>query len=184
MNGNIKVEFHQYNNFVCGRVLDMPEELRAADEIISSQDNKFSIRSCNYPSLFVIENDVTILFLKGLNTSSDNKWFYHQFNSYEEAANTIDAFKELIDEWNKNRKNMLTEKEKKYLSDVIKPFRDKTITIIKRRIYANGKDYIAIHIYNDSHNVDTISLPLFENNTMYKNMTPNQEYSLERLGLL
>ena len=183
MNDIIKVEFHQDNNFVYGRVLDMPKELRGTNEITSSQDNKFLIRSCNYPSLCVFEDDTNILFLKGLNTDSDDKYFYHQFNSYEDAKKVINTFKELIDEWNENRKTMLTEKEKKYLSDVIKPFRDKMITITKRRMYTGGKEHIAITIH-DSNNTDGISLPLFENNTMYKNMTPNQEYSLERLGLL
>ena len=76
---------------------------------------------------------------------------------------------------------ILDEEERKYLSDVIRPFRDKINFIRKNCIY--GQEYINV-VYNSKFKDDTnFCLPLFEKGTMYKNMTLNKEYTLEDLGL-
>lgn len=71
---------------------------------------------------------------------------------------------------------ILNAKEKEYLSNVIRPFRNKVDCIIKKNF---AKDYIYVHLNNN----DSISLPFFEKGTMYKNMELNKEYSLEELGI-
>lgn len=71
--------------------------------------------------------------------------------------------------------NILTEKEKAYLSAVIKPFRE-MVEYIEKRTYT-GKEYIAIVIKEDLN----VSFPVFEK--MYKGMELNKEYTLEELGL-
>ena len=77
----------------------------------------------------------------------------------------------------KREEPILDEKEKEYLSNVIKPFRDKVEYIVKLSCFRT--EYICIKIKHDN----PISLPDFKENTMYKNMELNTEYSLEELGL-
>ena len=77
--------------------------------------------------------------------------------------------------------SILCEEERKYLSGVIRPFRDKIKFIRKNCIY--GQEYINV-VYNSKFKDDTnFCLPLFETNTMYKGMELNKEYTLEDLGL-
>jgi hypothetical protein len=72
---------------------------------------------------------------------------------------------------------VLDDIEKKYLSDVIRPFRDK-VTGIKKS--CNGDNYyICIYVGNEF-----ITLPDFkEKSGMYKGMIPRNLYTLEELGL-
>lgn len=77
-------------------------------------------------------------------------------------------------------KDILNSREKEYLSNVIKPFRDSAINIKKFENYRDRqKEYITIYIKNDF----AINLPNFEKNTMYKNMEIDKAYTLEELGL-
>ena len=72
-------------------------------------------------------------------------------------------------------KPILDEKEKEYLSNVIKPFRDRVSSISKD----GPLGYITISLDGD----DFAILPNFEEGTMCKGMKPNREYLLEELGL-
>ena len=71
---------------------------------------------------------------------------------------------------------MLTEEEKAYLSEVIKPFRDEVTGILKGD---NGSEFIRISVENDG----AFRLPYFKQGSMYKNMKTNKKYKLEELGL-
>lgn len=73
---------------------------------------------------------------------------------------------------------ILDEIEKRYLTRVIKPFRHKIKGIMKRSEYGSLY-YIKICLKND----DNAYLPCFKENSMYKGMEPNREYSLKELGL-
>ena len=73
----------------------------------------------------------------------------------------------------------LTEKEKKYLEGVLRPFKDKVTFIRKVCEYSKSQDYIHIGIKNDF----DIDFPNFQQGTMYKGMELNKEYTLEELGL-
>lgn len=74
-------------------------------------------------------------------------------------------------------KEILDEVEKEYLSNVVKPFRDKVKGITKGIL--GGKEYINIIIKNDC----DIYFPFFEEGTMYKGMEEDKKYTLEELGL-
>ena len=73
-------------------------------------------------------------------------------------------------------KEILDEEEKEYLSNVIKPFRDKVKFIVKKDFYS--KEYIAICLPDED-----IGFPSFEKGTMYKGMEERRGYTLEELGL-
>ena len=75
-------------------------------------------------------------------------------------------------------KPILDDIEKEYLSNVIKPFRDRVEYIIKNSAYS-PIEWITIK-YKDG---GATNLPLFEKGTMYQGMEVNKKYSLEDLGL-
>lgn len=79
----------------------------------------------------------------------------------------------------KRKEPILDDKEREYLANVIKPFRDKVKCIVKYKNYYNRSEYIAISLKNDT----PIHLPYFNEDTMYKNMELNTEYILKELGL-
>ena len=72
---------------------------------------------------------------------------------------------------------VLDEVERKYLSDVIKPFGHRVSYIVKR---LNGSGYYIAIILN---NFDVMNLPYFTRNTMYKGMKVGRQYKLKELGL-
>lgn len=83
--------------------------------------------------------------------------------------------------------DILDEKEKQYLQNVIKPFRDRVKSIAKQKIYSKY-EYISIRFFvplDISYYCSTnyIYLPYFIKGTMYKNMEVDKEYTLEELGL-
>ena len=80
-------------------------------------------------------------------------------------------------------KQILNEKEKEYLSNVIKPFRDRIISIRKYRY--NQDEYIGMYVkyYAETDDSEMITLPVFKEETMYKGMKLNKEYTLEELEL-
>ena len=78
---------------------------------------------------------------------------------------------------------ILTEEEKEYLSNIIKPFRDRVIYIVKS-VYTPG-EYIEMYLrhYDDGCSSYSIVLPYFKKGTMYKGMELDKEYTLYELGL-
>ena len=76
---------------------------------------------------------------------------------------------------------ILDDIEKKYLSNVIKPFRNTVISIAKRSAY-NNLSYIAISLKKYLVE-ESVTLPYFEQHKMYKNMKLDKVYTLEELGL-
>lgn len=80
-----------------------------------------------------------------------------------------------------SKAEILDEAEKRYLRGVIRPFRDR-VKYIQKFTFSTGKAKITIKTEKDN---DTwyVSSPLFEKDSMYKNMKPDKEYTLEELGL-
>lgn len=70
---------------------------------------------------------------------------------------------------------ILDDKEKEYLSSVIKPFRNKVVSISKNKCV---DAYIVIKLKDDD-----ICLPYFNSKSMYCGMKINKKYTLEELGL-
>ena len=72
---------------------------------------------------------------------------------------------------------ILDEDEKRYLKQVIRPFKDRVKYIVKHRTSVSQE---VITICVDDYSVN---LPLFERHTMYKNMKINEHYTLEDLNI-
>ena len=75
------------------------------------------------------------------------------------------------------KEEILDEVEKRYLANVIRPFKKRVKSIAKK--YFIEDEYIILFM-KDSPN---IRLPFFIEGTMYKEMEPDREYTLEELGL-
>lgn len=72
---------------------------------------------------------------------------------------------------------ILTEKEKEYLSAVIKPFRNK-IEYISKEVGIDDTEYLELGV-----DCDYSSLPNFKRNKFYRNMELGKRYTIEELDL-
>ncbi len=81
-------------------------------------------------------------------------------------------------ELNKREIKILDKTEKKYLENMLRPFRDRVKTIIKTSSFKYNEEFIYIFL-----NVGFIHMPEFSKGTMYKGMEIDKEYTLEELGL-
>ncbi len=81
-------------------------------------------------------------------------------------------------------REILDDEEKKYLENIIKPFK-KRVHAISKVIYSLDYDHIQIDVKPElpSEHMECIKLPTFKKTTMYKKMIENAMYSLRELGL-
>ena len=89
-------------------------------------------------------------------------------------------------DWEEYKEPVLDEKEKEYLSAVIKPFRDQVIYIKKIYTYLGcnkNAEYILGELGNKDDVVDAVTLTYFPEGRMYKGMETGKKYTLEELGL-
>ena len=86
----------------------------------------------------------------------------------------LDVFRKWLDQ--EHKEPILDEAEKRYLSAVIKPFRDKVTAICK--VNDIESDYIVISL-----EFENVCLPDFPTGTMYKGMKKGHDYTIEELGL-
>lgn len=87
-----------------------------------------------------------------------------------------------------NRKPILDEVEKKYLWNIVKPFKNKILSIAKLNMCVNSIqcEFIRIRVEGKIvyRIVEGIYLPYFKKDSMYKNMEVQKEYTLKELGLI
>ena len=106
--------------------------------------------------------------LKGLKDSWLDGYYGEKVKIEEPTYETVYEYKPEI----------LDEAEKRYLKDVIRPFRNR-IKYICKSVSAFGKyEYIEVNLGND-----TLVLPVFKPNTMYKGMKVDKKYALKELDL-
>lgn len=79
-------------------------------------------------------------------------------------------------------KPVLTESEKEYLGNIVKPFRDKVISI-RCNFAADNYNCITIELKQDGFSKEFINLPYFKKGSMYKGMQAGKDYTLEELEL-
>lgn len=96
-----------------------------------------------------------------------------------EIQRTSDFFTDTILDWmtQEYKPELLDKVEKKYLSEVIRPFRKEVIAIEKLETYT-GEEYILI-LFKD----DGMHFPSFKKDTMYKGLELEKRYTPEELGL-
>lgn len=87
--------------------------------------------------------------------------------------------------WEIYKEKILTDEEKEYISNVIKPFKNRVCYIIKyTNLCALNEEYIQICVKSYNNELDEdINLPIFVEGSMYKNMKKVHRYSLKELDL-
>lgn len=105
--------------------------------------------------------------------SKDNQ---NWIRNYYLLENLLIGYTEII------KKPILDDIERRYLSNIIKPFRDRVVSIIKYDDY-DRCEYIVIKYRNINGYTGRMYFPNFEKDTMYKGMKANKKYTLEELGL-
>lgn len=130
--------------------------------------DKYDLRNISY---VIKSNNGKYDFVVYYNSVEIHREIFHGFVS------THDTFTKWLEE--EFVPDILTDKEKAYLSAVIKPFRKRIEYIEKTdNYYVNGKQFLCIESADDY-----CCLPFFEKGTMYKGMEANKRYTLEELGL-
>ena len=130
-------------------------------------EEEFGIKGCDYKYKL---SEYGLMFWSDYHQD----WFYT--SKLEEL---LLGRKEII----KLPKQILSEEEKEYLSNVIKPFRDRVIYIEKCECTLGEYLEIRLRHYDDGCSCYSIILPYFKKGTMYKNMKLDEEYTLYELGL-
>lgn len=146
-------------------------------EEIPYKNNEYIIRVKAPHGLFNIDlyliqdiktKQVYIIDDNGIELVKENKKFFKTLpNDY---TGTIEVENGYIVE-----KEILDEKEKEYLSAVIKPFRDRVKYI--KKVEDIG-EYITIGLKDEN-----LLFPYFDKGTMYKGMELDKKYTLKELGL-
>lgn len=99
-----------------------------------------------------------------------------------EIQRTSDFFTATILDWmaQEYKPEILDKVEKKYLREVIRPFRKEVKAIRKKEDPADpaGKEYIQICLEKDC-----LTFPSFEKGEMYEGLEPYKNYTPEDLGL-
>lgn len=91
----------------------------------------------------------------------------------------------IISDYSEEHKEpILDDAEKRYLSAVIKPFRDRAV-FVKKVYHAGSYEQIIMRVKSIATDTDfaDIPFPFFNEGQMYKGMKLNKEYTLEELGL-
>lgn len=100
-----------------------------------------------------------------------------------ELRNTNTSRERCILKWLEQDYSPLDDKEKEYLSAVIKPWRSK-VKFIKKLETCDGEyQFIYIRYIDTDGTFEELNFPLFEPNTMYKGMELDREYTLEDLKI-
>ena len=111
----------------------------------------------------------------------DPQTVFHDIKAYidPEIQRTSDFFTSSILDWmaQEYKPEPLDKVEKKYLSEVIRPFREE-VTAIEKLEAPAGKEYILIILKDDS-----MSFPSFKKGRMYKGLELEKRYTPEELGL-
>ena len=116
-------------------------------------------------------------YFENVNRCREIANLYNLKDSYSDLGKIIKIEEPTYRTVYKYKPEILDEAEKRYLRNVVRPFRDK-VTYIRKFVYSTGDAKIDIVVENWY-----ICLPTFPKNQMYKNMEDDKEYTLEELGL-
>lgn len=122
------------------------------------------------------------------NYSKDKSWNYgikilkNSMKIHVKGSDPIDALTRWLDE--EYVEPILDDKERKYLSDVIRPFRDR-IVFVTKVYHCGGNEQIIIGIKSavNSGAVTGIEFPYFKEGSMYKGMKRGTDYTIAELML-
>lgn len=154
-------------------------------------DDVISAKTIYCKKLYVNGFDLFDLFYKHFELLNKSEYKKYRINDFAKKhfQDFINENKELFKNFDvkfeiTEKPQILDEKEKEYLSAVIKPFRDRVKYILKERYLIRKYDCITINISSIMSDISAnITFPFFNQNTMYKGMEVDRKYTLEELGI-
>ena len=179
----------EYNNTI-GKIIDIDanidfpyvledcDEIFREDELELVQERQFTKTDLKKGDKCTLKNGAVIFFGQECN---------YRFNNLDEqlryACNDNASIVKVERPTHykivfERKEEVLDETERKYLADVIRPFRDKVKYIYKGQEWSSIKEFIHIELKEDA-----LDLPYFKKETMYKGMEIDRNYTLEELGL-
>jgi hypothetical protein len=118
-------------------------------------------------------------YIKGGRANEGWKKFYFNNQIYT-GTTTIDRYNNWL--LKEHEEPILDDIEKEYLSNVIKPFRNRVLYISK--IDARNRNSYFIEMRINNNGMDYVVLPNFSYSAkMYTNMKPDHHYTLKELNL-
>lgn len=102
----------------------------------------------------------------------------------KDKGEPLDVFRKWLD--SEHKAPILDDVEKRYLSAVIRPFRDNVKYIEKWEYHFSSGDFSQIFIRIENKwngDRENMIFPEFIKGTMYKGMEPEKKYTLDELGL-
>lgn len=156
--------------------LEGANELFREDELELVQEKQFTKADLKDGDKCTLKNGQVIFADKTSNYGFSN--INEQLKYFNDDVSIVKVERPVKYETMFERKEeILDEEEKKYLADVIRPFKDKIESICK--LMGFGKEFISIHLKNG----ESINFPYFKKGTMYKGMKVKKQYTLEKLEL-
>jgi hypothetical protein len=125
------------------------------------------------------ELDITDITSHGINNAICKAILRVKQQDYcdKSSESCITCYKWLEKEY---KPQILTDKEREYLSNIVRPFRDK-VKGFDKLLYTFNTEWI--RMITKKGVPDNVVLPCFNKGEYYKNMEVNKEYTLEELGL-
>lgn len=144
--------------------MGLKQELKENDivELRNGEIRKIKLQGDNSLSVVGVEDYCS------LNNYDDN--LHNDKTKYYDIIKIYKYYKRL---------DILTDEERSYLKNLIKPFQDRIEFISKCRYSSYDKEYLSISIKDEV----GITLPDFKINEHYAGMEVFKDYSLEELGL-
>lgn len=179
----------EYNNTI-GKIIDIDanidfpyvledcDEIFREDELELVQERQFTKTDLKKGDKCTLKNGAVIFFGQECNYRFNNLDEQLRYACNDNASivkvERPTHYKTVFE----RKEEVLDETERKYLADVIRPFRDKVKYIYKGQEWSNIKEFIHIELKEDA-----LDLPYFKKGTMYKGMEIDRKYTLKELGL-
>lgn len=179
----------EYNNTI-GKIIDIDanidfpyvledcDEIFREDELELVQERQFTKTDLKKGDKCTLKNGAVIFFGQECNYRFNNLDEQLRYACNDNASivkvERPTHYKTVFE----RKEEVLDETERKYLADVIRPFRDKVKYIYKGQEWSSIKEFIHIELKEDA-----LDLPYFKKGTMYKGMEIDRNYKLEELNL-
>ena len=189
----------KYNNTI-GNIIDIvanrryPYELEGVDELFK-EDELELVQEKQFTKADLEDGDIVIYRNGGkriANKTANKIVHMENFSSLsfnlcdfrEDLTNTNGCEYDIVKIYSAeykmvfSKEEILDEAEKKYLADVVRPFKSKVRSVCKMASICSNKEFINIQLRDEN-----FTLPYFKKGTMYKEMQTGKRYTLEELGL-
>lgn len=120
-------------------------------------------------------------YFENVNRCREIANLYNLKDSYSDLGKIIKIEEPEYKKVYEYKPEILDEAEKRYLRNVVRPFKDK-VKYVKKIVFSDGDAKISIRI-EENNKIWYIGFPPFKKDRMYKGMEENKEYTLEKLGL-